>query len=132
MRCLKKFLTIWLFVVYAMSVSGATVKFHYCGGDLADVQLSLQEKAKASCCGDEAEDNGCCKNEQVKLQIADENGATHPVFDCSAKVFLLPEQTFSLAENVVQTIDQAAFVANNSSPPGLLLKRYKTCCNFRI
>lgn len=53
---------------YVLTAIGIPVYFHYCGGELEEINYVLKG---SGCCGEEEdsdEDNGCCKNENYILK----------------------------------------------------------------
>jgi hypothetical protein len=72
---LKKLIAILLLGLYGFSVSGATVQLHYCCGSIASVSVGYSE---ADGCGDKAmqEMAGCCFDDQVKMDVDDDKGAS--------------------------------------------------------
>jgi hypothetical protein len=72
---LKKVIAILLLGLYGFSVSGASVQLHYCCGSIASVSVGYSE---ADGCGDMAmqEMAGCCFDDQVKMAVDDDQGAS--------------------------------------------------------
>jgi hypothetical protein len=66
-KAFRKYLFGLVVSVYTISVIGIPVYFHYCGGELEEVNYVVKG---SSCCGDQEdnEDNGCCKDEGLVLQ----------------------------------------------------------------
>lgn len=66
----KKYLFGLIVISYVITVVGIPVYYHYCGGELEEINYVLKS---SSCCGGEEddsqeEDNGCCKDENYVLK----------------------------------------------------------------
>jgi len=59
----KKLLSILLIVVYATSVLGITIKYHYCCGHLANISPSPFQEQKMCGCSANVMAQDCCKDE---------------------------------------------------------------------
>jgi hypothetical protein len=62
---MKKGLAILLIFCYALTASGATFSFHYCGGKLKHIGFT-PDKDDKGCCGKKKKDK-CCKDKLVKV-----------------------------------------------------------------
>jgi len=65
----KKYFFLLIASVYTMSVLGVPVYFHYCEGELENVDFIT--KGSGCCCDDDEESgekNNCCKDETLLLQ----------------------------------------------------------------
>ncbi len=67
---LKRGITILIFFLYTLGISGVALSFHYCGGDLQNV--FLHDSNEDDCCGDEDMDDGCCKDKVLKFKNFDD------------------------------------------------------------
>lgn len=88
------FLLLFLFC-YFTSVSGISLNYHFCAGELASVEISLPCDGHKCPCGEEKMDDECCKDEivyvklscdqkasAVRLNIADDKNSND--FNCSS------------------------------------------------
>ena len=67
---LKKYVFSFVVISYVITVIGIPVYYHYCGGELEEINYVLKSN---SCCGGEEDDsaeenNGCCKDENIILK----------------------------------------------------------------
>ncbi|WP_317897250.1 HYC_CC_PP family protein [Aurantibacillus circumpalustris] len=65
---LKKYLFGLVVITYVITVIGIPVYYHYCGGELEEINYVLKG---SNCCGDDdsqEENDGCCKNESHVLK----------------------------------------------------------------
>lgn len=67
---LKRGITILIFFLYTLGISGVAFAFHYCGGDLQSI--FLHDSNEDGCCGDEDMDDGCCKDKVLKFKKFDD------------------------------------------------------------
>jgi len=66
-----KRLPIILFIfLYLLTTLGVSAKLHYCDGDLETISLNSVDKPEC-CCGDEADDSGCCRDNVILIQTLD-------------------------------------------------------------
>ena len=56
---------------YLIVACGITINMHYCGGKLQST--SLLKISEEGCCGEEAEDSGCCDNEVAIYKLKDDH-----------------------------------------------------------
>ena len=76
---MKKAVSLFLVFLYSTFSIGATMRLHYCGGEIAEVNYSFTNpNKKIKCCGEEEteeEDSECCKNSTLNLKIKDNHAA---------------------------------------------------------
>lgn len=68
---MKKFLQISFLAIYVFSILGIHISSHFCGDYLVSVDVNIMLPAESENCCEGAEENDCCKNEDVKIQIVD-------------------------------------------------------------
>lgn len=79
---MKKLLIILLLFVYANSLVGATMHFHYCMGELVEISFNAYEDDACGKCGMDATTKmGCCKDVQkeIKLKTEHQKNATQDI-----------------------------------------------------
>lgn len=68
---MKRFLGLFLTLVYLLSSTGILVNFHYCHDELQ--QMAFYQDVDPCCCeGEELEPVGCCENTTVLLKGKEE------------------------------------------------------------
>ncbi|MBN8836156.1 MAG: hypothetical protein J0I09_02775 [Sphingobacteriia bacterium] len=72
---MKKLIAISLFVIYAMSVSGMAINFHYCHGKLSKVSLVSFGQVKGCGCNPKDMPKDCCKDKQFSQKTEKHNTA---------------------------------------------------------
>lgn len=73
---LKKLVTIFLLALYAFSVSGASVQFHYCCGKVAGMSVGYEKKVFCQH-GKTYKMAGCCQDQQVSIDLDDDQGVAN-------------------------------------------------------
>lgn len=79
---MKKLLIILLLFVYANSLVGATMHFHYCMGELVEISFNAYEDQTCGKCGmDATTKKGCCEDVQkeIKLKTEHQKNATQDI-----------------------------------------------------
>lgn len=89
---MKNGLILFFTLVYFTFSIGTTLKLHYCGGEIEDVQYSFADtKSKSNCCGEEeSEDSDCCQNVIHSLKIKDNHSASKSFLIKAAELDVLP------------------------------------------
>lgn len=128
---MKKLIAILLLGLYGFSVSGAAVHLHYCCGSIASVSVGFD---KNDGCGDTAmkEMAGCCFDDQVKMDVDDDQGASVAASLPEAWTMMLAPLEQASFEVVQYPVTYQSAVAVRGSPP--LLKHcpiYLRNCVFR-
>jgi len=68
---MRKFLQISFLAVYIFSVVGIHISSHFCGDYLVSVDVNvILPSEPVNCCAG-TDENDCCQNEDVKIQIED-------------------------------------------------------------
>lgn len=115
---LKKLIAILLLGLYGFSVSGASVQLHYCCGSIASVSVGYSE---AEGCGDMAmqEMAGCCFDDQVKMDVDDDQGASMAASVPAAWIVMLAPLEQTSFEVVQYPASNKQPVTVRGSPPPL-------------
>jgi hypothetical protein len=124
---MKKILVILLLLVYGGSTSGMTLYFHYCCGQLKNIDLTPVEHKG---CGQHSQmdKQSCCQSQSLELKVKSEH-KSEPSFSPLYKCSILP------AEEVFVTPSIANFhtVPKAGLPPPLLVSSlFILHCVFRI
>lgn len=86
---MKKLITAILAVIYLGTSTGATLRFHYCMGELVSWGLGNKDAAHCPGCGmtkKETDSKGCCKDEHKFFKNDNDQKTT----DASPQLFQLP------------------------------------------
>lgn len=86
---MKKLITVILAVIYLGTSTGATLRFHYCMGELVGWGFGSKEAAHCAGCGmskKETDSKGCCKDEHKFFKNDNDQKTT----DASLPVLLIP------------------------------------------
>ncbi len=127
---MKKGLTIFLLLIYSLSVYGIVLKEIYCCGKLKSVKLSLVANEKNKCCH---EDNGCHKTKYHYFKEQDSHfGATET--STLNKSFVEIHYTYSpLWQPSLHSFHHKVVVTGSHAPPlhsGVPINIYN--CVYRI
>jgi hypothetical protein len=128
---LKKLIAILLLGLYGFSVSGASVQLHYCCGSIASVSVGYSE---ADGCGDMAmqEMAGCCFDDQVKMDVDDDQGASVAApLPAAWLVMLAPVEQPSYEVIQYPASDKQPVSVRGSPPPLPDCPIYLRNCVFR-
>lgn len=93
---MKKFITAILAIIYLVTSTGATLRFHYCMGELVGWGIGSKEAAHCPGCGmskKETHSKGCCKDEQKFVKNDTDQKGT----DASLPVLLIAETDLPVA-----------------------------------
>ena len=74
---MKKLVAILLLLIYTGGL-GATINFHYCGGDIASVQFLSLNKFKDCGCSENDMPGDCCKDKLVYYRYDTHNFLQQP------------------------------------------------------
>lgn len=66
---MKRVFIIFIVLCYLGSLQGGILYFHYCGGDFKYIAINSTEEKPSCCQGEMEEEDGCCTNEQVSIDI---------------------------------------------------------------
>ncbi len=132
---MKKLLLILLLFVYANSLVGATMHFHYCMGELVEVSFNAYEDQACGKCGMHgAAKKGCCEDVQkeIKLKTEHQKNATQDIaFKHITAPALLPAfHPYSIA---LITEHKDSYTNYRPPPPKELRQKLRILyCNYRI
>ena len=131
---MKRIAAFILLMLYFVTSSGATLHYHFCMGEMANISLWADKEKECSKCGMEkkGENSGCCSDEQQWIKIEDDQKAnTTPVEFSKFQV-----ETFIIAFYYSQLLvskDQANPFPESRSPlRSCELPAYLLNCVFRI
>ena len=128
---LYKTLFFTITLVYVFAITGVCVVSHYCGGELMEVSVFNEPE---NCCGDEEEENDCCKNESVHVSF--QNDFTFSAFIKGIKQPLDFINTNGFNQLSYLNFDYVNPVKLNSQieypPPDLVQKEMIAVSNIRI
>lgn len=96
---MKRFLTTILAIIYLATASGASIRLHYCMGQLVGLENSNTSAATKTCpmCGMQKspqEDNGCCKHEQRSILEKDQEAQSPIAYSLSDAQLTIPIPVF--------------------------------------
>jgi hypothetical protein len=74
---MKKFLTIFLSVIYLAFTSGVVLSVHYCMGEVAGVALGHEKADKCGTCG--MDNDGCCQDDVKVIKVSDAHSLANTV-----------------------------------------------------
>jgi hypothetical protein len=102
---MKKIIAIFLFIIYASSVFGIAINFHYCGNQLTKISV-LNFGGHRSCdCNSQGIPMNCCRD-KLCYHIGDNHNSTQPFtltseisFPIELPQFERNQFTYSLADN---------------------------------
>ena len=124
---MKKIFSVILSILYFSLSSGAMVNFHYCGGELASIQINSGDKS--CCCGTTEISSSCCQDENVILDIdVDEKPITSQNLLTESLFFISYFNSFSERLFDIE-IEEDTFI-NYKIPPPKLEQIYKLNCSF--
>lgn len=132
---MKRTLLTILAIFYLGISQGATVYFHYCMGELVQLDLNTPKQNSCDFCGmskKERKKDSCCKDEvkQAKVDNSKKTGIAHFQFQQSSFVVLKP--------NVWEPGDAAVLTESingtwsNAPPKGLQIPVFILHCTYRI
>jgi len=120
----KKLAAILLITVYATSVLGITVKYHYCCGHLANISLSAFQEQKMCGCGSSVMAQDCCRDE-LRLNKNDNHRITPALieraFYFTVEAPILYSTYFTPRLNRGYLESTTNFIQRYCSPPLILL-----------
>lgn len=127
---LKRLLVLLLLGIYFTATSGMDLNFHFCGKNLAIIQINAA-KIKSCCKTKPGLADRCCHNKSVKIKVANQHQAVATVQTPAAKSIAL----FYIANlfNPGSTISVNKFansLLNKPPPPGVSIGLKN--CVFRI
>ncbi len=114
---MKKLIITILAIFYLGVSSGATVHFHFCMGELVDLNISPDKAHKCSTCGmDKARSKNCCKDQHQKLEVKDSTKASQIVYHFNLTGKETPLSSYRELEEVyLYSISENKTIGN--SPP---------------
>lgn len=128
---MKKFLVLLLLTLYMGSSTGATLRMHYCKGQLTDVQLVADEDGLCDMCGAKAGE-GCCKSEHKTLKLQDDQKpAENAAYSLPTVAMTLPVVVLTLADDA-PAIAVAHRQTGIQPPDGSTVHPTILHCVFRI
>ncbi len=129
---MKKVLVAILTMLYLLSSSGATVRFHYCFGRLADWSLTAEKPDKCSKCGMKSDkQKKCCKEESKQYKLDDTLKANAQHQDFSQLAVVLPLVESALPVSAVKDLARRSYFSN-APPERICTDRVLLNQNFRI
>jgi hypothetical protein len=126
---LKRSATIFLLVLYTITVSGFALNLHYCFNQLASVQIDAPAKGCVN--GPETRKMNCCKDKHFVVKVKDAHQNSSSLFSAKVFVALLPKPAlpdFTIAAEEA-ALAQSAYRGPPLSPP---VSAYLMNCNIRI
>lgn len=103
---MKKVLTIFLFICYAITSTGAAFYVHYCGGEIAAVSFKpTSDNEGCPECGMTQKKEGCCKDEKVLIKTSEKHKPS--LSDLSPDTFVTLAPRYIYATNT--TISNVAY-----------------------
>ena len=127
---MKKYIVVFLMLVYTLPSTGASLHLHFCCGKLDDVSFSV--KHKAGCTEQASEDTACCNNVALDLKI---DADQEPLAKLMVKPSVAPVIPLTTHHWQVALPATIAYTANKSNGPPLAkaqLPVYIKNCVFRI
>lgn len=127
----KKFIVIFLLMVYGLSSSGMTVQFHYCCGKLKSVELKPAEPTTCKHGKHKMTGKKCCESKTVELKVKKDQKAEGTT---SLKFFNQLAETRDFVyepDSVIRIIRQLSPVAF-APPPDLPTSLFILYCVYRI
>jgi hypothetical protein len=70
---MKRLFAILFSIFYIAAVSGITLNRHYCGRQLASVNISFTGEGHNCPCGSKKMKKGCCKDHNVQIKVKSEH-----------------------------------------------------------
>ena len=123
-----------LTLLYFVTSTGATMNYHFCMGEMANISILGNGDKNCGKCGMEkhpARDNGCCKDETKWLKIEDD----HKTSPAHFQVPKLPLETISaiLFFNDLFASQQVCAIPESKAPlRSFEIETYLLNCVFRI
>lgn len=111
---LKRILVISIVLCYLGSLPGGILYFHYCDGDFKYIAINSTEE-KPSCCEGEMEEDGCCTNEQVSIDVDEHQQYIKTPFSITQPEFPLLTHYEYLVPQIVPPVFKVYGVSH--SPP---------------
>lgn len=116
----RKYLVIFITMVYTTLSVGIHLHLHYCCGKLADIHLT---NATHNCCdtsehnhGDCSLNNHCCSDENIKVSIDDKHQPSQFKINFASALLVKTEpELFPIA--VAELSGYIAFFGANNDPP---------------
>jgi len=113
---LKKSGAFLLILLYAATVYGIALDFHYCGKLLTSVTVNSPSKS----CGMFAESKmKCCKDKQIKIKVKDAHQAVFTSF--VAKTFVVDIARPLFGRFIIGRPEQIGVSLSNKAPPDIPL-----------
>lgn len=128
---MKKSIALFMALLYAVTVLGFAINFHYCLNQVSSVQFDAPVKKCSTL--RVVKTMKCCKDKKVEVKVKDGHQSSSLSFLAKTAVFVLPRITYpGVEQQPVQTSATTAFNRGppdglNSQPPIYLANR-----NFRI
>ncbi len=121
---MKRFITIFVAIIYALSTTGFAVKADYCCEKLESVKLVLAEGVK--------DQDGCCKVKFQSLKVNDSHVATDMVaVPLAPFTFIIADFPNYFVNNIFNLSNTAANILH--APPLIAsVPGYISHCVFRI
>lgn len=116
---MKKLITAILAVVYLGTSSGATLRFHYCMGELVSWGLGSKEAALCPGCGMPKKDRdvkGCCKDEHKFIKNTNDQKNTEAAYPTVNLVTAI-EPAISIEINCVPRVVVSEKKPYSNAPP---------------
>lgn len=112
---MKKFVLLIVTLLYAVVSSGITLNYHYCMGQLADVEMS--DVTACASCGQKKQTSPCCSDttQFIKLSVDQNVSQTSASVLSPAVIDLLP--ALSAEFNFQETAEATSVFVGYSDPP---------------
>ena len=130
---MKKLFTILLALIYLVSISGASLHFHYCMGKMQNWSIGYDNsKEDCSICG-MTQKKGCCEDQHHSIQT-DKQYSASTVSISISKIAVEPlhhTEQYSFLNNTYSFINHSSLA---NAPPGRMsnIPIFIQNCNYRI
>ncbi|WP_345331501.1 HYC_CC_PP family protein [Mucilaginibacter defluvii] len=132
---MKRFIAIFLILLYAGVSSGTSLTLHYCMGELQGMSLNQQRSDHCENCGmlkSKALKNKCCKDKQHEFKIGKEQRVASFSFQFAALFpVVLPARSTNLKSVDVHSL-AVVYPVSQSPPIGIGKPVYLLNRTFRI
>jgi hypothetical protein len=124
---MKKFLAIFLMVIYITTTSGIALSIHYCMGDISSVRIGQNASTSCPTCG--MENEGCCHDDFKVVKLTDSHQAPFMVNELQKPAIVTPEHVIPVYTTLLAH-ESYIFQQDHSPPPAHSLNILN--CVFRI
>lgn len=126
----KKLLVLFLVALYFTTTSGMDLNLHFCGKNLAIIQVNAK-KIKSCCKTKPGLADRCCHNKSLKIKVADQHQAVANSQTPAAKSISLFYNAFAFKPSMGASVNQHCISLFNKPPPPGVPIGLKNCV-FRI